>query len=66
MEIEKNVEGKRTVQTMSHSFMLALTDPSIDTSRMFNIQWYVERRLGMMGYHGEEFEGVMAYNMRAN
>ena len=53
---------------MAHSFMLALADPSIDTTRMFNVQWYVERRLGMMGYDEEEFEDaiedMMAYNTR--
>ena len=54
---------------MAHSFMLALADPSIDISRIFNVQWYVVRRLGMMGYDEEEdkeeFEDAMAYNTRA-
>ena len=54
---------------MAHSFMLALANPSIDTTRMFNVQWYVERRLMMMGYDEEEFEDAiedaMAYNTRA-
>ena len=49
--------------------MLAQADPSIDTSRMFNVQWYVKRRLGMMGYDEEEdkdaIENAMAYNTRA-
>ena len=47
---------------MAHSFMLALSDPSIDTSRMFNVQWYVVRRLEMMGYDEKEIEDAMAYN----
>ena len=54
---------------MAHSFMLALADPSIDAIRMFNVQWYVVRILGMMGYDKEEdeeeFEDVKAYNTRA-
>ena len=50
---------------MPHSFMLALANPSIDTSRMFNVQWYVVRRFGMMGYDEEEFKDAMAYNTRA-
>ena len=52
---------------MAHSFMLALADPSIDTTRMFNVQWYVERRLEMMGYDEEEdtIQDAMAYNTRA-
>ena len=54
---------------MAHSFMLDLADPSIGTTRMFNVQWYVVRRLGMIGYDEEEFkdaiEDAMAYNMRA-
>ena len=47
---------------MAHSFMLALADPYIDTSWMFNVQWYVERRLEMMGYDEEEAKDVMAHN----
>ena len=54
---------------MAHSFMLALADPSIDTTRMFNVQWYIERRLLMMGYNKEEdkdvIEDAMANNTRA-
>ena len=51
---------------MAHSFdktfMLALANPSIDISRMFNVQWYVVRRLEAMGCDGEDAEDVMAYN----
>ena len=32
---------------------------------MFNVQWYVVRRLEMMGYDEEEFEDAMAYKTRA-
>ena len=47
---------------MAHSYMLALADPSIDASRIFNAQWYVIRRLEVMGYDGEDAEDTMAYN----
>ena len=53
---------------MAYSFMLALVDPSIDTTQMFNVQWYVELRLEMMGYDVEEdvIQDIMVYNTRAN
>ena len=52
---------------MAHSFMLALVDPSIDATGMFNAQWYIERRLEMMGYDVEEdvIQDAMVYNTRA-
>ena len=52
---------------MAHSFMLALVDPSMDTTKMFNVQWYVEMRLEMMGYDVEMdvIQDAMVYNTRA-
>ena len=52
---------------MAHSFMLALVDPSIDTTQMFNAQWCAELRLDMMGYDVEEdvIQDAMVYNTRA-
>ena len=47
---------------MANSFMLTLAHPSIDTSRMFNAQWYVVLRLEMMGYDEEKFEDAMTHN----
>ena len=54
---------------MAHSFMLALVDLSIDATRMFDVQEYVDPRLRIMGYDEEVDEGViqdaMVYNTRA-
>ena len=52
---------------MAHSFMLALVDPSINTTGMFNVQWYIERRLEMMEYDVEEdvIQDAVVYNTRA-
>ena len=54
---------------MAHSFMLALVDLSIDATRMFDVQGYVDPRLRMIGYDEEVDEGViqdaMVYNTRA-
>ena len=53
---------------MAHSFVLALVDPSIDATRMFGVQGYVELRLRTMGYDEEVDENViqdaMVYNTR--
>ena len=45
--------------------MLTLAATFIDTSRMFNIKWYVVLRLGMIGYDNEEFKDALAYNTHA-
>ena len=52
---------------MARSSMLALVDPSIDTTGMFKVHWYVEQRLEMMGYDVEEdlIQDAMVYNTRA-
>ena len=43
-EVKKNTPVVY-LRTMEHSFMLALADLSIDTSRMFNVLWYVVKRM---------------------
>ena len=51
---------------MTHSFMLTLVDPSIDTTEMFNVQGYAVWRFG--GVDDEDLEvaieDAMAYNTR--
>ena len=47
---------------MAHSFMLALSNPSIDTSQMFNVEWYVVKRMEKMGYSEEDLDDAMVAN----
>ena len=45
--------------------MLALSDPSIDTSQMFNVLWYVIEKMENRGYSEEDLDDAMAANTRA-
>ena len=53
---------------MAHSFdkafMLALADPSIDISRIFNVQWYDVKRMEKIGYSEKVVEDDMCANTR--
>ena len=46
-------------------FRLALFDPSIDTSSMFNVESYVTERMEKMGHSKEDLNYAMAANTRA-
>ena len=50
---------------MAHSFLLALSDPFINTSQMFNVLECVVGRTEMVGYSKEDIDDTMVANARA-
>ena len=54
----------KMAHSFDNTFVLALANPFIVISRMFNAQWYVVKRMEKIGYSEEEVEEAMCANTR--